>query len=128
MKFLIAIIKPQKFNAVREALERIDVTRLSVCDSFGYARQRGQTELYRGMEYETNLLRKLVIEIAVNDDFLESTIECLTQVARTGGEGAIGDGKIFVLPMDDSVRIGETVRGPGADLGCGLHDAGAESP
>ena len=60
MKLLIAIIKPQKLNAVREALERIDVTRFSVCDSFGYARQRGQTEMYRGMEYETNLLRKLV--------------------------------------------------------------------
>ena len=114
MKLVIAVIQPQKLTAVREALERIDVTRLSVCDSFGYARQRGHTEMYRGLEYESNLLRKIVVEIAVNDDFLEPTIACLTEIARTGSEGAIGDGKIFVLPMDHAIRIGETVTGPGA--------------
>jgi nitrogen regulatory protein P-II 1 len=114
MKLLIAIIQPTKLEAVRQALERIGVTRMTVCDSMGYARQRGQSEQYRGSEYETNLLRKIALEIAVNDDFLEPTIECLARVARTGTEGSIGDGKIFVLPMDEAVQIGGTVRGKGA--------------
>ena len=114
MKLLIAIIQPTKLDAAREALERIGVTRMTVCDAMGYARQRGQTELYRGSEYQSNLLRKIALEIAVNDDFVEPTVECLLRVARTGTEGSIGDGKIFVLPMDEAVQIGGTMRGKGA--------------
>ena len=87
---------------------------MTVCDALGYARQRGHTEIYRGYEYETNLLRKIALEIAVNDDFLEATIACLEEVARTSSEGHIGDGKIFVLPMVDAMQISDTARGPQA--------------
>ena len=90
------------------------VTRMTVCDALGYARQRGQTEVFRGHEYETNLLRKIALEIAVNDDYLEPTISCLEEVARTSSEGNIGDGKIFVLPMDDAFQISDAAGGPQA--------------
>ncbi len=77
MKLIIAIIQPTKLNAVREALNGIAVTRMTVCDAQGYARQRGQTEMYRGHEYKTQLLRKIALEIMVNDDFLERTVDSL---------------------------------------------------
>ncbi len=111
MKLILAIIQPTKLNAVREALVRIGVTRLTVCDAQGYGRQRGQTQMYRGAEYKTNLLRKIELEIMVNDDFVERTIELITSVSRTGPEGTIGDGKILVLPATESVRISDGVRG-----------------
>ena len=114
MKLILAIIQPTKLDAVQQALRRIGVTRMSVSDAMGYARQRGQTETYRGSEYQTNLLRKVQLEIAVNDDFLERTIECLTRVARTGSEGTIGDGKLFVLPMVEAIQVSDGQRGPGA--------------
>ncbi|OHB81627.1 MAG: transcriptional regulator [Planctomycetes bacterium RBG_16_64_10] len=114
MKLVVAVIQPPKLNAAQEALTKIGVTRMTVCDAQGYARQRGQAVMYRGHEYKTNLLRKVALEIAVNDDFLERTIDCLTEVARTGPEGSIGDGKIFVLPMDEAVRISDALRGRGA--------------
>ena len=114
MKLIIAIIQPTKLNAVREALTKIEVTRMTVCDAQGFGRQRGQTEMYRGHEYRTHLLRKIALEIVVNDDFLDRTIETLVGTSRTGPEGTIGDGKIFVLPMEDSIQIAEPVRGPGA--------------
>ena len=93
MKLILAVIQPTKLDAVQQALHRIGVTRFTVSDAMGFARQRGQTETYRGAEYQTNLLRKVELEIAVNDDFVERTIECLEQTARTGPEGNIGDGK-----------------------------------
>jgi nitrogen regulatory protein P-II 1 len=114
MKLLIAIIQPTKLKAVQEALRRIGVSRLTVGDAMGFARQRGQDETYRGAEYKTNLLRKVALEIAVNDDFVDKTLECLQQVARTGTEGTIGDGKVFVLPMEQAVQISDGNRGPGA--------------
>lgn len=114
MKLILAVIQPPKLDAVQQALQRIGVTRLTIVDAMGFARQRGQSETYRGAEYRTNLLRKVAIEIAVNDDFVERTIECLEQVARTGQEGGIGDGKIFILPMDESIQISDSRRGPGA--------------
>jgi nitrogen regulatory protein PII len=114
MKMIIAIIQPPKLKAVQEALRRIGVSRLTVGDAMGFARQRGQDETYRGAEYKTNLLRKVALEIAVNDDFVEKTIECLQQVARTGNEGTIGDGKIFVVPMEQAIQISDGQRGPGA--------------
>ena len=73
MKLVIAIIQPTKLKAVCEALEKIEVTRLTVCDAQGFGRQRGRTEMYRGHEYTTTLLRKVALEIVVNDDFLERT-------------------------------------------------------
>ena len=114
MKLVVAIIQPTKLDAVQRALAKLNVTRMTICDAQGYARQRGRTEMYRGHEYKTNLLRKIALEIAVNDDFLERTVECISEVARTGPEGSFGDGKIFVLPMEDAVQIGEVTRGPGA--------------
>lgn len=114
MKLLIALIQPTKLKAVEEALRRIGVSRLTVGDAMGFARQRGQDETYRGAEYKTNLLRKVALEIAVNDDFVDKTIDCLLQVARTGGEGTIGDGKVFVLPMEQAVQISDGSSGPGA--------------
>ncbi len=114
MKLVIAIIQPTKLSAVREALEKIEVTRLTICDAQGFGRQRGRTELYRGHEYTTTLLRKVALEIVVNDDFLERTLATLIHVARTGPEGTIGDGKIFVLPALEAIQIGDGSRGPGA--------------
>jgi len=114
MKLILAVIQPTKLDEVRQALGRIGVTRFTVSDAMGFARQRGQTESYRGAEYKTNLLRKVELEIAVNDDFVERTLECLEQVARTGTEGNIGDGKILILPMDDAVQISDSQQGPGA--------------
>jgi nitrogen regulatory protein P-II 1 len=114
MRFIIAIIQPTKLSAVREALVKIGVTRMTVCDAQGFGRQRGQTQIYRGNEYKTNLLRKIALEITVNEDFLDKTVETIMAVARTGPEGSIGDGKIFVLPALDAIDIGSVARGPEA--------------
>ena len=90
------------------------MTRLTVCDAQGFGRQRGRTEMYRGHEYTTTLLRKIALEIIVNDDFLERTLSTIISVARTGPEGNIGDGKIFVLPALEAIQINDGHRGPGA--------------
>jgi nitrogen regulatory protein PII len=114
VKLVLAVIQPPKLEPLREALDRLGVTRMTVCDSQGYARQRGRSAMYRGHEYKTHLLRKITLEIVVNDDFLERTIDAIVEVARTGTEGTIGDGKIFVLPMDDVIDISNSGRGPQA--------------
>ncbi len=111
---VIAIIQPTKTDAVHDALYKIGVTRMTICDAMGYGQQRGHTATFRGNEYSTNLLRKTAIEIMVNDDFLERTIETIISIARTGPEGTFGDGKIFVLPAVDAVELAEAQRGPGA--------------
>ena len=80
-------------------------------DVQGFGRQKGHTEVYRGHEYTVNLLRKVKLEIAVNEDFVEPTIEAIAKAGKTGEEGRIGDGKIFVLPLDDVVRIRTAERG-----------------
>jgi nitrogen regulatory protein P-II 1 len=114
VKLILAVIQPTRLYALREALVRIGVTRMTVCDAQGYGRQRGQTEMYRGREYRSNLLRKVALEIVVNDDFVERTVETIQNVARTGPEGNIGDGKIFILPVDRTVQLGGVTEGPGA--------------
>jgi nitrogen regulatory protein P-II 1 len=111
---VIAIIQPTKLKAVHEALRKIEVMRLTVCDAQGFGRQHGRTEMYRGHEYKTTLLRKIALEILVNDDFLERTLETIASVARTGPEGNIGDGKIFVVPAEESIQINDGAHGPGA--------------
>lgn len=111
MRLLIAIIQPTKLDVVREALANIGVTRMTVCDAQGYGRQRGQTATYRGNEYKTQLLRKIALEIVVNEDFLERTVETIRGIARTGPDGQIGDGKIFVLPADEAIAIDGELRG-----------------
>jgi len=114
MKMVVAVIQPTKLDAVREALTRLEVNRMTVCDAQGFARQRGQHEMYRGHEYTSHLLRKVELQIVVNDDFLDRTVEAIMAAARTGTEGNIGDGKILILPVEETIRISENTRGPGA--------------
>jgi nitrogen regulatory protein PII len=111
---LFAVIQPNKLQAVQEALNHIGVQRMTVVDAQGYGRQKGHSASYRGVEYHVNLLRKVTLEICVNDDFLERTIETISSIARTGSEGSVGDGKIFVLPALDAITIDDGQRGPGA--------------
>jgi len=111
MKLIIAIIQPNRLEAVKAALAEAEVFRLTVMDVQGFGRQRGQTEVYRGHEFTVNLLRKVQLMIAVNDEFLEPTVEAVIKGGRTGEDGEIGDGKIFVLPLEDCVRIRTGERG-----------------
>ena len=105
MRMIFATIQPTKLSTVREALAQVGVTSLTVCDAQGYARQRGQTARFRGNEYRVDLLRKITLEIGVEEDQLETVIETIRSAARTGREDQIGDGKIFVLPMSSMVDI-----------------------
>src|SRR5215207_3542539 len=114
MQLIIAIIQPHHRDEVKAALSDVEVSRLTVLDCQGFGRQKGQTELYRGHEYKVNLLRKVQLQIAVNDNFVEPTINAILKGGRSGDKGQIGDGKIFVLPMDDCVRIRTGERGQDA--------------
>lgn len=111
MKYIIAIIQPTKLEAVKEALSHIEVFRLTVSDVQGIGRQKGHTEIYRGHEYQINFVNKVKLEIAVDDDYVESTIQAISDSARTGDQGKIGDGKIFILPLEDALRIRTRERG-----------------
>jgi nitrogen regulatory protein P-II 1 len=111
MKFIVAIIQPNRLEAVKAALSEVEVFRLTVTDCQGFGRQRGQTEVYGGPEFAANLLRKVQLQIAVNEDFVEPTINAIIRGGRTGEEGEVGDGKIFVLPLEDCVRIRTGERG-----------------
>ena len=102
MKLITAVIKPFKLDEVREALLSVGVTGLTVTDVKGYGRQKGHTELYRGSEYEVDLLPKTKIDIAVSDEQCETVIDAITKAANTNN---IGDGKIFVFGLDQLVRI-----------------------
>ena len=102
MKFIIAIIKPFKFEDVRGALGRIGISGLTVTEVSGYGRQKGQTEVYRGAEYTQNMLPKLKLEIAVPDAMVDTVLETL--MASASSE-SIGDGKIFVFDLADAIRI-----------------------
>ncbi len=107
MKLITAIIKPFKLDDVREALSEIGVQGITVTEVKGFGRQKGHTELYRGAEYVVDFLPKVKLEVAVDDDMAEKVIECIRNSANTG---KIGDGKIFVSPVEDVIRIrtGET--------------------
>lgn len=107
MKLIMAIIKPFKLDDVREALTGLGVEGMTVTEVKGYGRQKGQTEIYRGAEYEIHFLPKVKIEVAVNDAQAERAIEAITAAA---GTGKIGDGKIFVVDLEKALRIrtGET--------------------
>ena len=111
MRLVLALIQPIKLRAVQEALAKVGVERMTVCDALGYGQQRGQTAGAREAA-SGSLVRKVALEIAVNEDFLDRTVATISRVARTGTSGSIGDGKIFVLPIDDVVRLSDTVRGP----------------
>jgi nitrogen regulatory protein P-II 2 len=107
MKFVTAIIKPFKLDEVREALSAIGVQGITVTEVKGFGRQKGHTELYRGAEYVVDFLPKVKIEVAIKDDLLDQVIEAIEKSANTG---KIGDGKIFVYPLEQAIRIrtGET--------------------
>ena len=111
MKLIIAIIRPSRLEAVKAALTEVEVVRLTVLDCQGFGRQKGQTELYRGNDFTVNLLRKVQLQIAVNENFVEPTVNAIIKGARTGERGEIGDGKIFVVPLDDCIRIRTGERG-----------------
>jgi nitrogen regulatory protein P-II 1 len=111
MKLIIAIIQPAKLEAVKAALSEVEVVRLTIMDVQGFGRQKGQTEVYRGNEISVNLLRKVQLQIAVNDNFVEPTIGAIIKGGRSGEAGEIGDGKIFVLPLEDCIRIRTGERG-----------------
>jgi len=107
MKLITAIIKPFKLDEVREALTPLGLQGMTVTEVKGFGRQKGQAEIYRGAEYAVNFLPKVKIEVAVNDDLVESVTDVIQNAARTD---RIGDGKIFVYDMEKAVRIrtGET--------------------
>jgi nitrogen regulatory protein P-II 1 len=111
MKKIEAYIKPFKLDDVKAALMEIGVRGLSVTEVRGFGRQKGHTELYRGSEYKVDFLPKSKLEIVVSDDKVEQVIETIQKVARTG---QVGDGKIFILPVEDAVRIRTGESGDGA--------------
>ncbi len=111
MKLIIAYIQPEKLNDVKQSLYAAEVFRLSVTNAMGCGQQKGYQETYRGVDIEVNLLKKVRIEIAVNDDFVTPTIDAIINGARTGN---IGDGKIFVLPLEQCFRIRTGDTGPQA--------------
>jgi nitrogen regulatory protein P-II 2 len=102
MKLIIAYIQPHKLNDVKQELYKAEVFKISVTNAMGCGQQKGYTETYRGVDIEVNLLKKVRIEIAVNDAFVRPTVDAIISGARTG---EIGDGKIFILPLEDCIRI-----------------------
>jgi nitrogen regulatory protein P-II 2 len=102
MKLVTAVIKPFKLDDVREALSQVGVAGITVTEVKGFGRQKGHTELYRGAEYKVDFLPKVKIEVAISDDKLDAVVDAITKAAHTGN---IGDGKIFVLPLENAVRI-----------------------
>jgi nitrogen regulatory protein P-II 1 len=108
MKLIIAYIQPHKLNDVKKTLYKAEVFKMSVTNSLGCGQQKGYHESYRGVGIEVNLLKKVRLEIAVNEDFVERTVDAIIEGARTG---QIGDGKIFVLDLPDCIRIRTGERG-----------------
>lgn len=102
MKLIVALIQPHRLPDVKKELFEAEIHKMTVTNTLGCGRQKGYTEMYRGVVHEVNLLKKVRLEIAVNDDFVESTIAAVIKGARTG---KIGDGKIFVLPLERCIRI-----------------------
>ena len=108
MKLVIAYIQPDRLNPVKQALYAREIYKISVTNALGCGQQRGHVQMWRGAIEEVNLLKKVRLAIAVNDEFVETTIDGISEGARTGH---IGDGKIFVLPMDECIRIRTGERG-----------------
>jgi nitrogen regulatory protein P-II 1 len=108
MKIVIAVIKPDRLEAVKQELYKADVNLITVSEVLGHGRQMGVTEVYRGVREMGNLLRKIQLVIAVNDNFVEPTIKAIIKGGKTG---EIGDGKIFVLPLEECIRIRTEERG-----------------
>ena len=111
MKKVEAIIKPHKLEDVKEALTSIGVSGMSVTEIKGFGKQKGHTELYRGAEYVIDFIPKLKIEVVVPDELVEKVVEAIIKAAKTG---KIGDGKIFIIPVEDAIRIRTGERGDSA--------------
>ncbi len=111
MKLIIAYIQPERLNAVKQELYKRKVFKMSATNALGCGQQRGYVESYRGVDFEVNLLKKVRLEIAVNDEFVTPTLDGIVAGARTG---TIGDGKIFVLDLGQCIRIRTGERGPEA--------------
>ncbi len=111
MKLIIAYIQPEKLRDVKKELFKKEVYRVSVSNAIGAGQQAGYTETYRGVVHEINLLKKVRLEIAVNDNFIDITVEAIMRGAKTGN---IGDGKIFIVPLEECVRIRTGEKGSNA--------------
>ena len=111
MKLIIAIIKPFKLDEVKEALHEIGIEGITVSEVKGFGRQKGHTELYRGAEYVVDFIPKVKLEIAIGDDLVAKVVDTIAATAKTG---RIGDGKIFVTPLEEAVRIRTGEKGPEA--------------
>ena len=111
MKLIVAIIKPFKLDEVKEALQEVGLQGITVTEARGFGRQKGHTELYRGAEYVVDFLPKVKIEVAVSDNMVARTVEAITNASRTG---RIGDGKIFIMPIEEVIRIRTGERGEDA--------------
>ncbi|MDR3357143.1 MAG: P-II family nitrogen regulator [Spirochaetaceae bacterium] len=111
MKLIVAYIQPHALNDVKKELYKAEVYKLSVTNALGCGQQKGYTEHYRGVEIEVNLLKKVRIEVAVNDGFVKPTVDAIIKGARSG---EIGDGKIFILPIEETIRIRTGENGPEA--------------
>jgi nitrogen regulatory protein PII len=111
MKLIIAVIKPFKLEEVKEALAKVGVEGMTVTEVKGFGRQKGHTEIYRGSEYTVDFLPKVKIEIVVADDVKDKTVDAIAKAAKTG---KIGDGKVFVVPVEEVVRIRTDERGDAA--------------
>ena len=111
MKKIEAIIKPFKLDEVKDALDKAGITGITITESKGFGRQKGHTELYRGAEYRVEFLPKVKVEVLVDDAKAAGVVDAIVDAARTG---RIGDGKIFVSPVEDAVRIRTGERGPNA--------------
>ena len=111
MKKIEAVIKPFKLDEVKEALHEVGLQGLTVTEAKGFGRQKGHTELYRGAEYVVDFLPKVKIELVVDDNMVDRAVQAIQDAARTG---RIGDGKIFIIPVEDAIRIRTGERGPDA--------------
>ncbi|MGZ4115223.1 MAG: P-II family nitrogen regulator [Actinomycetota bacterium] len=111
MKLVVAVVKPHKLDEVKEALREIGVQGLTTTEVEGFGRQRGHTEVYRGAEYQVDFVPKIKVEVVVEDEQVQGVVDAITKVARTG---KIGDGKIWVTPVEQVVRIRTGEMGPDA--------------
>src|SRR3954452_11060024 len=113
MKLTPAIIQPHRLESVKQALTEVEVFRLTVSDVQGYGRQKGHTEYFRGQPMQVNLIRKVRLDIAVNENFVQPTVNAIVKGARSGpeGKGQVGDGKVFVIPLERVVRVSDGQEG-----------------
>ncbi|MBX7056776.1 MAG: P-II family nitrogen regulator [Leptospirales bacterium] len=109
MKLIIALIQPHRLEAVKRELQKREIHRLTVLDASGYGRQKGQVKIFRGQELDSTLINKIEIQIAVNDSFVQTAIDGIMAGARGDDGGQVGDGKIFVVPLEQCIRISDGV-------------------